>query len=112
MIELHVEPQGAANHATRTLIGIAAERPGMSLNHRTPSAAALNADIEPGPVVDDERRFLGHRRFDHSHVGRQRWPSHERNKCDASRKQSFHDTPRLFRFTDNPMQAALRYLIP
>ena len=52
-------PASAADHASVGLIVVAGERPYISLDRVTPAAAALNADIEPGPVIDGEGWFLG-----------------------------------------------------
>src|ERR1700730_17153165 len=63
MTELRIVSESAADHASVGLIVVAGERPYIGLDRVTPAAAALNADIEPGPVIDGEGWFLGCRRF-------------------------------------------------
>jgi len=92
MIELQVVSEGAADHGSVGLIIIAGERPGIGLDRMAPTAAALQPDIQPGPIVDDERWFFG-RRCSDRHVSRHRRRSDQR-KCDASgNKLVHHATP-------------------
>src|ERR1700730_7970711 len=69
--ELRIVSESAADQGAVGLIVVAGERPGIGLDGVAPAAAALNADIEAGPIVDDKGWFLGCRRFDR-HVGRDR----------------------------------------
>src|SRR5580704_15160141 len=89
MTELRIVSESAADHASVGLIVVAGERPYIGLDRVTPAAAALNADIEAGPVIDGEGWLLGRRSSDR-HVGGTRRRSDQRGKCDACSNKFFH----------------------